>query len=294
MALSGIAGIGGVTARKLLDRFGTLSAAFAASDELLLAIPRVTPDIVTAMREADFDRLETALEALDSEGVRVLTWEDDDYPANLLAAKDAPFMLYAVGDIRPEDNLAVAVVGSREASALAMDAAESLARELAEQGVTVVSGLAIGIDTAAHRGALAARGGRTLAVLGSGLKSIHPRENSQLAWDISERGAVLTEYAPDVTVRGPQLMSRDRIVSGLSRAVVVVEAGIASGSMDTAERARKQDRLVFAVPGSPGTDALIRSGATPIDPASGVDDIIRRITEEPKSSAEAQPSLWDS
>ena len=292
MALGGIAGIGGVTARKLLDSFGTLSAAFAASDELLLCIPRVTPEIVTAMREVDLDRLETTLEALDSEGVRVLTWEDDDYPANLLAAKDAPFMLYAVGDIRPEDDLAAAVVGSREASALSMDAAESLARELAEHGVTVVSGLAIGIDTAANRGALAARGGRTLTVLGSGIKNIHQRENSQLAWDISERGAVLTEYAPDVTVRGPQLMSRDRIVSGLSRAVLVVEAGLARGSMDTAERARKQDRLVFAVPGSPGTEALIRSGATPIDPASGVEEVIRRITEEPKSSAE-QPGLWD-
>lgn len=293
MALSGIAGVGGVTARKLLDRFGTLSAAFAANDELLLSIPRVTPDIVTAMREADLDRLETALEALDGQGVHVLTWEDDDYPANLLDAKDAPFLLYAVGDVRSEDNLAVAVVGSRECSARSMDAAEALARELAGHGVTVVSGLAVGIDTAAHRGALAARGGRTMAVLGSGLKAIHPRENSQLAWEISERGAVLTEYAPDVSVRGPQLMSRDRIVSGLSRAVIVVEAGLASGSMDTAERARKQDRLVFAVPGSPGADALIRSGAASLDPDSGAAEVVHLISEQRKPVAE-QSSLWDS
>jgi DNA processing protein len=293
MALSGIAGVGGVTARKLLDRFGTLSAAFAADDELLLSIPRITPEIVAAIREADLDRLEATLEDFDDQGVHILTWEDDDFPANLLAAKDAPFLLYAVGDVSPQDDLAVAVVGSREASARSMDAAESLARELAEQGVTVVSGLAIGIDTAAHRGALASRRGRTLTVLGSGLKAIHPRSNSQLAWDISERGAVLTEYAPDVPVRGQQLMSRDRIVSGLSRAVIVVEAGLASGSMDTAERARKQDRLVFAVPGSPGTDALIRSGAPPIDPASGVDEIVGLISEQSKPVAE-QPSLWDS
>lgn len=291
LALNGISGIGGVTARKLLDRFGNLAAAFTASDEDLIAIPRLSSDMIQAMREADLDLFETALEGYDSQGVRIVTWEDDDYPANLLEARDSPYLIYMVGDFCMEDQLAVAVVGSREASAISMEVAELLARELAEQGITVVSGLAIGIDTAAHRGALAARGGRTLAVLGCGLKAIHPRENSQMAWEISERGAVLTEYAPDVTVRGPQLMARDRIISGLSRAVIVVEAGAHSGSMDTAERARKQDRFVFAVPGSPGTDALIRSGAIPVNPTSGVDDVIRIITE-PQPVAVAQPSLF--
>lgn len=291
LALAGIPGVGGVTARKLLDRFGSLASAFNADDDQLLSVPRITPEIVQAMREADLDHLDSVIEAYDDSGVHVVSWEDDDYPRNLLEARDSPYLLYVVGDILPADELAVAVVGSRECSATSLDVAESLARELAEQGVTVVSGLAIGIDTAAHRGALSARGGRTLSVLGSGLKAIHPRENSQMAWEISERGAILTEYAPDVTVRGPQLMARDRIVSGLSRAVIVVEAGISSGSMDTAERARKQDRLVFAVPGSPGTDALIRSGATLVDPAAGVDEIIRLISEPPKPTTE-QPSLF--
>lgn len=291
LALSSISGIGGVTARKLLDGFGSLATAFAASDEALLAIPRLTPDMVQAMREADLDALDATLENYDAQGVRIVTWEDDDYPSNLLDARDSPYLLYVVGDFCPEDELAVAVVGSREASAGATDVAESLARELAEQGVTVVSGLAIGIDTAAHRGALAARNGRTLAVLGCGLKAIHPRGNSQMAWEIAERGAVLTEYAPDVTVRGPQLMARDRIVSGLSRAVVVVEAGLNSGSVDTAERARKQGRLVFAIHGSPGTDALIRSGATAIDLTSGTGDIIRLISEPPQPIS-FQPTLF--
>lgn len=293
MALSTIPGVGGVTARKLLERFGSLQGAFAALDDELLSVPRVTPEIVAGMREADLDGLEEGLEALDREGIAVLTWEDDGYPANLLEARDSPYLLYAVGELRPEDSYAVAVVGSREASAKSMEIAERVARELAEQGVTVVSGLAEGIDTAGHVGALAASGGRTIAVLGSGLAAIHPRENTSLAEQIAERGAVVTEYAPRVTVRGPQLMARDRIVSGLSRAVVVVEARVQSGSLDTADKARKQDRIVFAVPGSPGTDALIASGAISFDPNSGVEEIIRRISQERKPTSE-QPSLWDS
>jgi len=292
IALANIPGIGGVTARKLLERFGALGAAFAASDEELLSIPRVTPEIATAMREADLDRYEEALEALDRDGIGVVTWEDDGYPANLADAHDSPYLLYVAGDLRPADGLAAAVVGSREASARSMEVAERLARELAERGITVVSGLAEGIDTAAHVGALAASTGRTIAVLGSGLGAIHPRENVGLAQQITECGAVVTEYAPRVPVRGPQLMARDRIVSGLSRAVIVVEAGVPSGSLDTAEKARKQDRLVFAIAGSPGTNALISTGAIGLDPTAGVEEITRRLSEGRGSSCE-QPSLWD-
>lgn len=295
LALSSIPGIGGVTARKLLDKFGSLGSAFAADDEELLAISRVTRDVVQAMQAADLEAMEAQIEAMDDQGVHIVTWEDDDYPANLLEAHDSPYLLYVVGNLHQEDTQAVAVVGSRDCSPRCVEIAETLSKQLAEQGVAVVSGLAQGIDTAAHRGALAADGGRTLAVLGCGLRAIHPRENSRLAEEISENGAILTEYAPNVTVRGPQLMARDRIISGLSRAVVVVEAGNPSGSMDTAERARRQGRIVFAVPGSPGADALIRSGATAFDPASGVDEIIESMSarpEQPKPKAE-QGSLWD-
>lgn len=298
LALSGIPGIGGVTARKMLDRFGSLGSAFAADDEDLLAIPRLTPDMLRGLREADLDGLEASVEAMDEQGVHIVTWEDDDYPANLLEARDSPYLLYVVGDLQPGDAQAVAVVGSRDASPRALDIAERLSRELAQEGVSVVSGLAQGIDTAAHRGALAADGGRTLAVLGCGLRAIHPRENVRLAEEISQNGAVMTEYAPNVTVRGPQLMARDRIVSGLSRGVVVVEAQVQSGSVDTAERARKQERVVFAVPGSPGTDALIRSGATAVDPAAGIAGIIQGLATIQAPSAQPepakeQPSLWD-
>lgn len=291
LALSGIPGIGGVTARKLLERFGSIATAFAESDAELLTIPRLTGDAVQAMREADLERLEVELESLESAGVSVVTWEDDEYPVNLLETRDSPFLLYVAGDLLTADAQAVAVVGSRDCSPRCTEIALGLSRELADAGVAIVSGLAQGIDTAAHEGALEADGGRTLAVLGCGLRAIHPRENREMAETISHRGAVLTEYAPNVPVRGPQLMSRDRIVSGLSKAVVVVEAQTQSGSMDTAERARKQERLVFAVPGSPGTDALIRSGAIAVD-GSNAQMIISRLAEKPQPHAE-QPSLFE-
>lgn len=294
MALSSIPGVGGVTARKLLDQFGSLGNAFSADEADLLAISRVTPEIVAAMRAVDLEGLEAQIEAMDEQGVHIVTWEDEDYPATLLEAHDSPYLLYVAGDLRPEDERAVAVVGSRDCSEHCLSIAESLSRQLAEQGAAVVSGLAQGIDTAAHKGALAAEG-RTLAVLGCGLNAIHPRENVQLAERISRHGAVMTEYAPNVAVRGPQLMARDRIVSGLSRAIVVVEAQLKSGSLDTAERARKQGRVVFAVPGSPGTDALIRSGAAVVDPGSGVGDIIKSLDTKPQTPkpGSEQPSLWD-
>jgi len=290
LALSRISGIGGATARKLIDRFGTLRRAFQADEHELLAVPRVTADAAQAMREFEPDSLESELEAMDGEGIRVLTWEDDDYPANLRSAPDAPVMLYVVGELLPEDERAVAVVGTREPSGRAVESAESIAARLAGQGFTIVSGLAPGIDTAAHRGALRADEGRTLAVLGSGVRMIHPRENVPLAREIAERGAVLSEYHPNTPVKGPNLMARDRIVSGLSLAVIVVEAGVASGSVDTAEKARRQGRKVFAVPGSPGCDELIASGAHAVDPGD-IDAIMREVSSE-GGMPEGQLGLW--
>lgn len=140
-----------------------------------------------------------------------------------------------------------------------------MARELARRGLCVVSGLALGIDTAAHVGALEAEEGRTIAVLGSGIRVIHPRENAELAERIAHHGAVVSELMPNAPPRGPQLMARDRLISGLSKAVIVVEAGVQSGSLDTAARARKQERLVYAVPGSAGTEGLLKSGAKRLD-----------------------------
>ena len=278
LALSMTPGIGAAIARRLVERFGSVEAAFDAPDEDLLQVPRVTAAIVEGLRAVSLEALEYELTSMDDEGVSVLTWDDDDYPSNLRRASDAPPLLFARGELSVSDENAVAIVGTREPAVSSAALAETLARGLAERGLTIVSGLALGIDTAAHLGALQAEGGRTLAVLGSGLRVIHPRENASLAEDIVNHGALLSEFHPGTPPSGPNLMTRDRVVSGLSQAVIVVEAGLKSGSIDTAAKARHQGRLVFAVPGSPGTDDLISSGAFALEPdAIDFDDLMSQI-----------------
>lgn len=261
LALASIPGVGGVTARRLLERFGDVEEVFRAPVEELMAIPRVTDDIAGQISGAPLEQLQEELYRLSEEEIELLTREDARFPSRLRELPDAPIVLFMSGSLRREDERAAAIVGTREPSAESRERASILARELALRGVTIVSGLAIGIDTAAHHGALEVQGGRTLAVLGSGIRMIHPRENSELGERISRHGALLSELMPNTPPRGPQLMARDRIVSGLSRAVIVVEAGPKSGSLDTAARARKQKRVIFALPGSAGTDGLLRGGA---------------------------------
>ena len=277
LALLSIAGIGGATARKLLDRFGSIEAMFAASVAELSAVPRISDAQAEQLLALSLDEMAAHLEALADAGIDILTWDDDDYPSNLRPVNDAPPLLFVRGTLLPNDSEAVAIVGSREATPRSLALAERLAHTMAERGLTVVSGLALGIDTAAHRGALQARRGRTLAVLGSGLGAIFPRENIALAEEIAERGAVLSELRPTTPASGPSLMARDRIVSGLSRAVIVVEARERSGTMDTARRAKAQDRLLIAVPGSEGCDLLLRQGAIPLSGDSDLDDLAARV-----------------
>ncbi len=294
LALCSIPGIGGVTTRKLLERFGTIEATFAATDEDLLAVPRITAEVVGRLRAASLAALEQDLAAWAAEGLQMLTWEDAGYPANLRGVGDAPPLLFVRGALLPGDAEAVAIVGTRQPSPWGVEAAAMLACELAGRGLTVVSGLALGIDTAAHRGALQAPGGRTLAVPGSGLRAIHPRQNRPLAEAIAGRGALLSELHPAAPALGPHLMARDRIQSGLSRAVIVVEAAAQSGSLDTAARARRQGRLVLAVPGSPGTKALLAAGAEPLDPPRGadLDALAGRIRDLAPRGEEGQLGLW--
>ena len=268
LALSRIGRIGGVTARRLLRRFGSVQGVFAAADDELLAVPRFSAEMLASLRAADLEAAANELAELEAGGMRVLTWDDPDYPANLAPVPDAPPLLYLRGSLQPErDTSAVAIVGTRAPSEKAVRQAEELAAALAGRGVTIVSGLALGIDTAAHQGALRA-GGRTIAVPGSGLGAIHPVSNRPLAEQIARAGALLSELPPLARPSGPCLMARDRIVSGLSRVLIVVEAAPESGSVDTARRAQRQGRAVLAVPGSPGTDALIAAGAEPLDPGS--------------------------
>lgn len=300
LALVSLPGIGGATGRKLIERFGSIEAAFAASDAELARVPRLNAELVARLRAVSLAAIEAELASLADEGLGVLTWDDRAYPANLRNLPDAPPVLFTRGELRPEDADAVAIIGTREPTSEGIVAAELIARALASQGLTIVSGLAIGIDTAAHRGALQAPGGRTVAVPGSGLRAIHPRQNVPLAEQIARRGALLSEVHPDTPPSGPVLMARDRIIGGLARAVIVVEAGEKSGSLDTAHRAQRQGRLILALPGSPGTDRLIAEGAEPlILPDLEFDALARRIRDyglpggTDPSKGVVQLSLWE-
>ncbi len=299
LALSMVSGIGGATLRRLIEKFGHIEAVFEASSGDLIQVPRVTPAIAERIKAISLSQVEDELILLHEEGLAVLTLEDDDYPANLRPLSDAPAVLFVRGELLPGDKQAVAIVGSRQPTEASLALAETLGRELARRGLTVVSGLALGVDTAAHRGALAAEEGRTLAVLGCGLRVIHPRENVALSEEIAARGALLSELHPNTRPRARQLMARDRIISGLARAVIVVEAGEKSGSLDTATRGRKQGRLIFAVGGSPGAEQSLSEEATPL-PADATafdfEELSQRIKAYPvpgkPEAVMRQSSLW--
>jgi len=294
-ALAAIPGLGPKTLKALVETFGTAAAILEAGAEELSRIPRVTASVAAAIREAAATLEQWAAQrlALEEVGVWLLCWEDEDYPPWLRAIPDAPPLLYGRGTLRVEDRDAVAVIGSREASAQGLELATRLAAGLAERGLTVVSGFARGIDTAAHQGALEAEG-RTLAVFGTGIDRIHPRENHELAERIVARGALLTEFPPGTAPSVGTLMARDRIISGLSRAVIVVEAGTRSGSMDTATRARQQGRRLYAVDwagtdvGSDGTAQLLREGALALPATPTAVEFDRLAGEILKTEVEGQ------
>lgn len=259
-------GLGGVTARRLLERFGSIESAFAAPDAALLQIPRITPSLVASLRAHPLAAVAAELEAWEQQGIRAVTWAEPCYPAALRLLPDAPPVLMVRGDLRPAEHPGVAIVGTRRPTAAGSATAAQLAREFAGRGLVVVSGLAIGIDTAAHRGALAAAGGRTFAVPGSGLHALYPRRNISLAEELAARGALLSEVHPDTQVSAQVLMARNRIVGGLSHAVIVIEASGQGGSLPTARRAQLNGRLLFAVAGTPGADRLLAEGAESLDP----------------------------
>jgi DNA processing protein len=249
-----------------LSRVG-LTDRLRADDPLLLEMGRTGSDAARAVRT----RAHAA-------GIHVLAWDDVRFPAALLATSDVPPVLWYRGDLEALRAPAVAVVGSRAASAVALETAERLGADLAARGITVVSGLARGVDSAAHRGAL--QTGRTIAVLGSAVDHIYPSEHVALARDIARGGLVVSEYPPGTPPLAFHFPMRNRIISGLSRAVVVIEANEKSGSLITAACALEQGREVMAVPGNVlsgrnrGAHALIRDGAKIVECA---DDIVEEL-----------------
>ena len=280
ITLNMMQGVGPVTVRTLAAALGSVECIFQADEPSLRRVEGVNRDMVARILDQR-DKLDSAKEetAAAAMNARLVTPVDPDYPKRLLQIYDPPLALYVQGTIQSRDEHGVAIVGSRRTSHYGMETAERLGYQLAESGVTVLSGLARGIDTAAHRGALKAKG-RTLAVLGGGLDCLFPPENAALAKQITTQGAVITEYPmgrqPDKTT----FPVRNRIVSGISAGVTVVECDVASGAMITARQAMEQGRTVFAVPGridtfgSRGPHKLIKDGACLV---ASVEDILNEL-----------------
>lgn len=280
IALSGLDGIGTRTLIELLRRFGDAEAVFKADRAELEEIPRIRKATVEAILGfSEKNERREAVGRIAKLGWNCLIAGDSDYPKPLETIDDRPAFLFYQGNYIETDQNAVAIVGSRKASEGGLIFARQLGTSLAERGITVISGMARGIDTAAHRGALEA-GGRTIAVLGSSLDKIYPPENRELARQISESGAVVSEFLPETIPEGHNFPRRNRIISGLSYGVVVIEAAERSGALSTANHALSQNREVFAVPGSPrsetsrGTNRLIKEGARMV---TSVDDIFEEL-----------------
>ena len=264
VALSLAEHVGGKKLRALLRHFdGDLDAILAADAAALRQVAGVGPKTATIIQSLRPDRLTPAIDGWRPKGVRLCGRFEADYPPLLAALEDAPPTLFALGQW-PLPQRAVAVVGTRQPTAAAVQAAHALGSALAERGYGVVSGLALGIDRAAHLGALAV-GGMTLAVLGSGVLNVYPYANIPLARAISQRGALLCEVSPDASPSPPSLVARNRIISGLSQGVIVVETNVDGGAMHAARRAREQGRTVYALDnGASGNRALLDEGAVAI------------------------------
>ena len=265
VALSLVEHLGAVKMRLLLDYFGDLDAVLNADARALRQVPGIGPKISESIVNMDARQIAEALPRWQAAGVRVLTASDPLYPRRLSDLDDAPPTLFARGTLCAPDQRAVAVVGTRTPSPEAIDAAQRIGYGLAARGIAVVSGLALGVDTAAHLGALAARDGCTLAVLGSGVLNIYPPANRALAQAILQRGALVSETAPGAGPKPSSLVARNRLISGLSEALIVIETREDGGAMHAARFAQKQGRRVYALDcGASGNQALLADGALPI------------------------------
>ena len=292
IALKSIEGVGNIPFPALVDKFGSLPAIFAAPVSHLKEIRGISKEIATAITGfRDWDKVKEELELIDKNKINIITYKDDPYPAKLMNIYDRPPFLYVRGNLN-KDDINIAIVGSRQASTYGKYTTEKISRELALKGLTIVSGMARGIDSVAHRGALTAHG-RTIAVLGSGLDVIYPPENKILFADIIQNGAVISEFPLGTPPRSANFPTRNRIISGMSYGVVIVEAGEKSGSLITARLALEQGREVFAVPGSidaagsRGTNKLIKQGAKLIE---NTDDIMEEILPQIDRTTVLKPS----
>jgi len=279
VGFSKVPGIGPARLRVLLDYYGDIEQAWQADPGELRAIGLDKRSVENLYKVRTALDLDAELEKLERLQVTVLTWDSPDYPGLLQSISNPPPVLYVRGHLKPEDEWAVAVVGTRRATAYGRDCTRMIVSGLVESGVTVVSGLAYGIDTEAHRTAVNA-GGRTVAVLGCGVDIIYPTENRKLGQSIIENGAIVSEYPLGTNPESGNFPRRNRIISGLSLGVLVVEGAIQSGARITTDYALEQGRDVFAIPGpilrksSTGPNYLIQNGAKLV---THVNDILEEL-----------------
>ncbi|HTG02066.1 MAG TPA: DNA-processing protein DprA [Nitrospirota bacterium] len=314
IALNNVPGVGRATFRKLVKRFGSPEQALRAPAAELAEMDGLPAKVAAAIASFDgYREAEQELARAREAGVAIITADDAAYPENLRAVPDAPLYVYLLGSMLPADRDAVAIVGTRRPTFYGKYTARKIAADLAAAGITIVSGMARGIDTEAHRGALAA-GGRSIAVLGCGIDTAYPPENRGLMQELVRSGAVVTEYAFGTKPEAGYFPARNRIISGLSCGTVIVEATGDSGSLITAQYSLEQQRYVFAVPGnivsaaSRGANSLIKKGALLVESAADIlaglgrgsagqrqraarplpeltaseHDVLRRLTDEPK------------
>lgn len=277
VALNMIPQVGPVRLRRLLQAFGSPEKILLARSSELSAVEGVSRTVADNItRWQDYADPSAELQKAAALGARIITAADDEYPAALREIHDPPIVLYVRGNLSDRDRNAIAVVGSRRPTHYATECAKKLGFQIGYAGLTVVSGLARGIDTAAHQGALAAKG-RTIAVIGAGLGQLYPPENAQLAERITASGAVVSEFPIDTKPDRQTFPIRNRIVTGMSFGVLVVEAGANSGALISANMAAEQGRTLYAVPGridtpaALGSNRLIQQGAKLV---IGVDDIL--------------------
>ena len=278
--LNMIQGVGLKTVQRLRDVFGSAERALQATPDALEKVDQLSPAMCDLLKRKPIQYpIERELELINEYGCQVVTLYDDAYPQWLKEIDTPPLVLYIRGELTPEDSLSISIVGSRDAKDYGRKVSYRLSYQLAQHGLTVVSGLAKGVDASAHRGALES-GGRTIAVMGSGLSFIYPATNSDLAEKIMESGALISEFPMEVKPKPRNFPRRNRVISGLTLGTVVVEASNRSGALITARLASEQGREVFAVPGeifselSTGTHKLINNGAKLINT---VDDLLNEL-----------------
>jgi DNA processing protein len=291
VGLNLISNIGSVRLNKLLEVFGKPQEIFSAKYEHLASIFGIESQIASDIVSFKKENIEKEFFSSEKLGIKILTLNDDDYPENLRQIPGAPIVLYCLGQITPADNLAIGIVGSRRASLYGLNNAEIFAVQLSARGITIVSGMARGVDTYAHRGALKAKG-RTIAVMGSGFNHIYPAENADLAGQISTCGAVISEFPMETKPFPGNFPRRNRLISGLSLGVLITEAARNSGALITADFALEQGREVFALPGridslgSMGTNALLKQGAKIV---TCCDDILEELNLAAPSMKKIEP-----